>query len=250
MKILIVEDEFHIRNGLIHLIPNISPSYQVIAHAEDGREGLLYAREYEPDVVITDIRMPKIDGLKMIEEIQTLGLHPEFIVLSGYAEFEYARTAIRLGVKEYLLKPISVDILTETLKRSEKALSQETDGEQQCPENENYSAAVADMVQTIRRDYGKRLYLDMFSEKYKMTPEYLSTLFTKETQMTFSNYVKKVRIERAKELLDTTDLKIYEIACRVGYPEQKYFSKVFKESVGVSAKQYVVQKKVKSLPNR
>ena len=77
------------------------------------------------------------------------------------------------------------------------------------------------------------------------SPEYLSNLFAKETGMTFSNYLKKVRIEKAKELILTTDMKIYEVACSVGYPDQKYFSKVFKEYTGVSAKQYAIDESKK-----
>lgn len=242
MKILIAEDEFHIRNGLSHLIPTISPAYQIAGLASDGREGFELARELEPDVVITDIKMPKIDGLEMIEKIQNLGLQPVCLVLSGYAEFEYARTAIRLGVNDYLLKPISVDALTKALKRIESELSAAPSAEESAGPEKKYSPVVSDMVKTIHRDYGKHLCLEFFAEKYKMTPEYLSTLFAKETSMTFSNYLKNVRLEKAKELLNTTDLKIYEIACRVGYTEPKYFSKVFREYVGVSAKQYVQQK--------
>lgn len=242
MRILIAEDEFHIRNGLSHLIPTISPAYQIVGLSSDGREGFELARELEPDVIITDIKMPKIDGLEMIEKIQNLGLRPVCLVLSGYAEFEYARTAIRLGVNDYLLKPISVDALTKALKRIESELSNTSSKEENSEPERKYSSVVSDMVKTIRRDYGKHLCLEFFAEKYKMAPEYLSTLFAKETLMTFSNYLKNVRLEKAKELLNTTNLKIYEIACRVGYTEPKYFSKVFREYVGVSAKQYVQQK--------
>jgi Response regulator containing CheY-like receiver domain and AraC-type DNA-binding domain len=240
MKILIVEDELRIRNGLIHLIPKISPTYQIVAEAENGYDGVRCAQDFTPDIVITDICMPKSDGLKMIEEIQALGLRPTFVVLSGYAEFKYAQQAMRLGVKDYLLKPISVDILTETLARLEHPEEQQKPDEKS---PQNYSVMVADMVNTIDTQYGQHLRLDLFADKYRMTPEYLSTLFTKETQTTFSNYLKTVRMEKAKELLETSSLKIYEIACRVGYPEQKYFSKVFKEYTGVSAKQYVTKKK-------
>ena len=244
MKILIAEDEFHIRNGLLHLIPTISPAYQIAGLASDGREGFEIARELEPDVVITDIKMPKIDGLEMIEKIENLGLRPAFLVLSGYAEFEYARTAIRLGVNDYLLKPISVEALTKALKRIESEFSDVSSKEKYAKPERKYSPVVGDMVKTIHRDYGKHLCLEFFSEKYKMTPEYLSTLFAKETSMTFSNYLKSIRLEKAKELLDTTNLKIYEIACRVGYTEPKYFSKVFRKYVGVTAKRYVQQKDI------
>ena len=110
---------------------------------------------------------------------------------------------------------------------------------------QEYSAATKEMVSVIEENYGMRLGLDSFADKFRLTPEYLSNLFAKETGMTFSNYLKKVRIEKAKELILTTDMKIYEVACSVGYPDQKYFSKVFKEYTGVSAKQYAIDESKK-----
>lgn len=242
MKIMIVEDELRIRNGLAYLIPKIDNAYKIVAEAENGYEGICFARDFLPDVVITDIKMPKITGLKMIEQIQLLNLHPEYIVLSGYADFKYAQKAIQLGVKEYLLKPISVDELTKALKKIAKRMEEK----KQIPEEQvhgTYSKIVDNMVETIHKHYGQRLGLEMFSEKYKMTPEYLSTFFAKETQTTFSNYLRTVRMEKAKEFLETSNLKVYEVGCQVGYPIQKYFSKVFKEYTGVSAKQYVMEKR-------
>lgn len=97
------------------------------------------------------------------------------------------------------------------------------------------------MINVIEESYGMKLQLDVIAEKFHMTPEYLGNLFAKETGITFSNYLRQVRMEKAKELLTGTDMKIYEVACAVGYPDQKYFSKVFKEYVGVSAKQFALK---------
>lgn len=234
IKIIIVEDELRIRQGLGHLIQKINPECHVIGEAENGYEGMKLIRDMEPDIVITDIQMPKMDGLKMIEEIQAFGLSCRFVILSGYAEFEYAQRSIRLGVEDYLLKPVTITKVRELL---EKLLKQEE--ADVLPDMEDYSRVVKDMLKTIEASYGQRLGLDTFAEKYKLTPEYISILFTKETGVTFSNYLKKVRMEHAKDLLLHTNKKIYEVACVVGYPDQKYFSKVFKEYTGVSAKQYV-----------
>lgn len=234
-RIIVVEDEFRIRQGLVNLIRKISSECKIIGEAENGYEGLKLIRDLTPDFVITDIQMPKMNGLEMIEQVIEYGIQCRFVILSGYAEFEYAQKGIRLGVEDYLLKPITITKVKELVNRL-----LEEDVIEEPVEDVRYSKVVNDMVNTIDSNYGQRLGLDIFAEKYRLTPEYLSLLFTKETGTTFSNYVKKIRIEHAKELLLESNMKIYEVACRVGYSDQKYFSKVFKEYTGVSAKQYVL----------
>lgn len=234
-RIIVVEDEFRIRQGLANLIKKIDSECKVVGEAENGYEGLKLIRDLEPDFVITDIQMPKMNGLEMIEKVIEYGIRCRFVILSGYAEFDYAQKGIRLGVEDYLLKPVTITKVRELVSR----LMGE-DEQEEPREDERYSKVVNDMVNTIDSDYGQRLGMDIFAEKYRLTPEYLSLLFTKETGSTFSNYVKKIRMEHAKELLLGSNLKIYEVACRVGYSDQKYFSKVFKEYTGVSAKQYVL----------
>ena len=158
------------------------------------------------------------------------------MILSGYAEFEYAQQGIQLGVMDYLLKPASVSDVKELLNKlnEKKEITQGLD-------RENCSDIVREMINVIEESYGMKLQLDAIAEKFHMTPEYLGNLFAKETGITFSNYLRQVRMEKAKELLTGTDMKIYEVACAVGYPDQKYFSKVFKEYVGVSAKQFALK---------
>lgn len=101
-NIVIVEDEFRIRQGLGRLINKVDMGCRVIGEAENGYEGLKMIRDMEPDIVITDIRMPKISGLEMIGKAKEMGASCTFVILSGYAEFEYARQGIKLGVQEYL----------------------------------------------------------------------------------------------------------------------------------------------------
>lgn len=108
MKIIIVEDEIRIREGIVGLLRKLGPEYEVVGDARNGEEGLALCLEQKPDLIITDIRMPKMDGLEMLTRVHEQGIKVKAIVLSAYTEFEYARTAMKLGVTEYLLKPISL----------------------------------------------------------------------------------------------------------------------------------------------
>ncbi len=125
MKILIVEDEIRIREGLSRLIKKLRPEYEIVGEAENGEEGIRIAREAHPDVIITDIKMPVMDGLEMLTLLCREENKMKAIVLSAYSEFEYARRAIRLGVKEYLLKPLVVGDVSEALRRVEDEICQE-----------------------------------------------------------------------------------------------------------------------------
>ena len=105
MTLLIVEDEDIIRKGLIVTLRKLEMDFEHIYEAGDGEEGLRLCREYTPDIIMTDIKMPLMDGLAFIRESQKLLPEGQFIILSGYSDFEYARTALKYGVKDYLLKP-------------------------------------------------------------------------------------------------------------------------------------------------
>lgn len=115
IHIIIVEDEPAIARGLSLLITQNYPDFQVQAICRNGKEGLKKILEQKPDLVFADINMPVMNGLDMIEQMQSAGYHTRCIILTGYAEFEYARTAIRLGISDYLLKPVAPDTLDEIM---------------------------------------------------------------------------------------------------------------------------------------
>ncbi len=117
MRIVVVEDETKPRDGLIHLIGKLDPAYCVVGQARNGREGKEIIAQLAPDLVITDIKMPEMDGLDMIRALRGEGCAATFVILSGYAEFEYAKQGIVLGVRDYLLKPVSPRDIEELLKK-------------------------------------------------------------------------------------------------------------------------------------
>lgn len=126
MRILIVEDEVKIRMGISKLITAVT-KHEVVGEAKNGKEGLEFIIRYKPDLVITDIKMPEMDGLQMLSELKEMGISLHAIILSGYAEFDYAKRAISLGVNDYLLKPIGMEELTELLDNMEQKIAKESE---------------------------------------------------------------------------------------------------------------------------
>ena len=117
MKALIVDDEMHIRNGLQKSVKWRELGIEQIFTAEDGREALAVCLKEKPEILITDIRMPGMDGLTLAQAAIDKAKVKKVVILSGFSEFEYAKTAIRLGVVDYLLKPVKLEELSVLLKR-------------------------------------------------------------------------------------------------------------------------------------
>lgn len=130
MRIAIVEDETPIREGLAKILNKIKKEYELVGTASDGLEGLALIRETRPDLVIMDIRMPKMDGIAMLTRMREEKIMSKVVILSAYSEFDYARQAIQLGIESYLLKPIDISELRKTLKQIEQNLYKEQNQEQ------------------------------------------------------------------------------------------------------------------------
>lgn len=124
MRILIVEDEVRIRTGIAKLI-STHTVHTVVGEGKNGQEGLEMILRFHPDLVISDIRMPIMDGLTMVKEAREKGADCHFVILSGYSEFEYAQKAIRYGVEDYLLKPLAPEDVSSLLNKIEKEVEQE-----------------------------------------------------------------------------------------------------------------------------
>lgn len=124
MRILIVEDEAKIRKGIANLIEHHT-EHLVIGEARDGIEGKEMALLYRPDLIITDIRMPGIDGLEMIRLLKEESDAWKFVILSGYSEFEYAKKALRYGVEDYLVKPLAPEDITGLLDAVQEKINTE-----------------------------------------------------------------------------------------------------------------------------
>lgn len=254
-KILIVEDEMLQRQGLIQATPWQEHDCQVIGDAANGADGLRLAVLLKPDIVITDIHMPDMDGLTMIERIKD-GVDCEFIILSGYGQFEYAKRAVSLGVKGYLLKPVDDDEFLDVLDKTVQIVAQKRQYHRLRERYEQRSGDSVDSVQInidtsnitdrylseainyIRRYYAQDITCSSVADELNISSSYLAKLFKSNTGFTFLEYLTRHRIQRAMQLLSDTNLHTYQIAARVGYQDTRYFSDIFRKIVGVTPTQY------------
>lgn len=115
MKVLIADDEKWIRSTLRSMLDELNMRIDIVGEAKDGEELIRLAGQYRPDVAFVDIRMPRLDGLNAIHSGRQLSPHTQWIILSGYSEFSYAREALQLGASDYLLKPLSPEDLAACL---------------------------------------------------------------------------------------------------------------------------------------
>ena len=117
IKVAVVDDEEKIRLGLAKIIGRIDPGYQIVGVWASASEALSRLEESGADLLITDIRMPRMDGLQLVSELRGRGIGVRIAILSGYNDFNYAREALRSGVEDYLLKPVNQEELERLLYR-------------------------------------------------------------------------------------------------------------------------------------
>jgi len=231
-KILICEDEVIIRQGIGRILEGIYGSLE-LREAGNGEEGYRLMAVWNPDLVITDIRMPVMDGLAMMEKAIATGITTRFIVISAYRDFEYARTAIRCGVKDYIVKPINRFELADCVKRllgSEEAEA----GVEEKQEPAEDGGSIGRAIQYIENNFYRNISLEEVSQSVHMNTAYFSTMFKKQTGRKYIDYLTDLRMEKARNLLENTDLKIGNIAMMVGYSSTKHFTRVYKEKYGVT----------------
>ena len=117
MKVVVVEDEALVRRGIVLTVDWAGVDCAVVGEAADGMEGLAVIRETQPDLIVTDIKMPRLDGLEMLRQLREEGSRAHVIILTAYSDFSYAQAALKLGAVDFLLKPFQDGELEEAVTR-------------------------------------------------------------------------------------------------------------------------------------
>jgi len=259
-RVLIVEDEPLMREYLASSLPRLHPAFVAADAAHDGLAALALFECERYDLMITDLRMPGMDGLQLIERVRGMGKTLPIIILTGYDEFEYARTALHFGVAEYLLKPLNDDALRETLARLEKTLSQRrkaaTLPDDLTPQNIAQFVATcftdSDKEHTELAERAARYITTHFTEPITqtdvaealgVTPAYLSSVFHEEKGESYTKFLTRLRMMQAALLLKSNPgMTIQSVAEQTGYASDKHFISVFKKYFGTTPNEYRQQK--------
>ncbi len=231
LKVLVVEDEELIRKGIVLAVDWASLDCVVVGEASNGEEALAAVERLSPSLIITDLKMPRMDGIEMLRRLREQGNRVYVIILTAYDSFTYAQSALRLGAVDFLLKPFHDGDLEQAVLNLQKRMQAE-DSAQSPPvlglkkgDKSKYVLEAMDYIGSHYNDLG-------------ISEGHLSHTFKKETDYTLLNYLTRYRIYKSMELLRDCRTKIYEAAEQVGYKDITYFSATFKRVVGVSPSEY------------
>lgn len=244
LKVLVVEDEEMIRKGIVLAVDWAALDCVVVGEAANGEEALAAVERYAPSLIITDLKMPKMDGIEMLRQLRERGNHAYVIILTAYDSFSYAQSALRLGAVDFLLKPFHDGELEQAVQALRKRIElQEGEKGPTAPilglKKGDKSKYVLQAMDYIGSHYSDpNITVGEIAQHLGLSEGHLSHTFKKETDYTLLNYLTRYRIHKAMELLRDCRLKVYEVAERVGYKDITYFSATFKKLVGMSPSEY------------
>jgi two-component system, response regulator YesN len=219
MKILVADDEEMIRYSIISMIGEMNFHIGKIIEAADGEEMIKASKKFQPELVFVDIKMPKINGLEAIRECKSFLTYTKFIIISSYEDFEFAREAIKLGVNEYLLKPVKPEELKTSI---DKAI-----GEFKGNMLDDHFGLVERIKAYIENNFMKNIGIAQIASQFSITPNYLSHIFHKKSGIKFVRYMTDIRMKKSLEYLKIPGIKIHQVAGKVGFQNSKHFTKVF-----------------------
>ncbi len=247
-SVMIVDDEKYVRQGIINETDWDLIGCEVVAEAPNGEIAYELAIKHRPDLIISDIKMPKMNGIELARKVHERFPNTKIIFLTAYDEFEYARAAIKLGVSDYLLKPFKdgelegsvqklLHIHPMTMGSSDAQIEDELIQLKKKEEVENrYVQTAIDYIENHFSDAD--FSIGKLAESMGVSEGHISRLFKAQTAISIGNYLTRYRIKKAMNHLKDVQVKVYEVAEKVGYQDIAYFSNTFKKLVGRSPSDY------------
>ncbi|MNO19968.1 putative response regulatory protein [compost metagenome] len=265
---MVVDDEYNTRMGVSYTLQQWGGSGIEIGMAENGMQALNMLHEREYDLIITDIRMPLMNGIELLTALREEQNEIAAVLLTGFAEFEYAQLGLRLGAVDYLLKPVQQSALIETAEKAlnmvQAAKAKKEQAMRHMPQELNSSLAglagdeehgknnagddllrlktsneyVIKAARYIQEHIADILTIKDVASHVHLNPSYFSVLFKEEVGLTFIDYVTRLRMAKAKELLEGSILSLDVISEQIGLQTTSYFIRMFKKFEKVTPKQY------------
>lgn len=242
LKLVIVEDEANVRECLEHLFPWSSLGVTVAATFANGKSAYNYLTLNEADLLLTDIRLPGMSGLELVQMLRESQKMLPVIILTGYRHFDYAQQAIRYQVNDFLLKPIKYEELTAAVIRIKEQLSEQSEASalnfSDSDKNNTYHERIISAAKRYIHENLASATLESTALSVNLSASYFSRLFHKIAGCTFSDYLTEIRMEKAAELLGNVNYKTYEISLMVGYDNSKNFTRAFKQYYQVTPREF------------
>jgi len=243
MRLLVADDEQYVRTTFTEEIPWGQYGIMLEGVAVDGKEAYDMSLRLKPDVLLTDIRMPHMNGLELTKALRKELPQLKVILLSGWSDFEYAREALKAGASNYLVKPCPDEEIIDALlvvmeelgferkpgRTSSQGQSAEDGGTVQAKRH-----AIRLACDLIHQDLSKAVTLTEVAAKISMNASSFSRLFRQEMNCSFSEFVTSARMNMAKKLLVESNMKIQDIAQQVGYVSVSHFVQVFGDYTGMT----------------
>lgn len=235
LRVLLVDDEIMIREGFKKLFDWEAHECVVVGEAADGMEAITKIDEEQPDIVIMDINIPIINGLKVIQLSRVKYPSMAFVIVSGYDDFSYCREALRLQITHYILKPVNYEEFGSCIDQLKISLYNNEVKEKPVVKKER---VITGITKYMQEHLSEDVSLHILSEEFHLNSQYISQLFKNEIGVNYLTYLTNIRMEHAKKLLLSTSLSIAEVSEQSGYGDYRVFTKVFKKSEGITPSQY------------
>lgn len=239
--VLVVDDESLIAKNIKRSIEKENPNFEVVGICNSGMEAIDFIKNNPPQVVFTDIRMPEMDGLELVRNIASDYPYITCVIVSGYNDFEYAKTAMECNVQHYILKPVNREELGKCLGKIETSIQVKHPGLKKAIEAENSlsSIEIVELIKTyIHENYKSAVDFGEMSKNMGFSQAYLTKIFSKHTGKNPSTYLKEYRINIAKQLLSDRTNSLAAISEQTGFADQFHFSKSFKAVTGISPSEF------------
>lgn len=242
-KIVILDDEKEISNGFAQFFPWNRLGFTVEGQFRHGQEALNYMKEHTVDLLISDVRMPGIDGIELAQKISEMQCahKPQIVFFSAYGEFTYAQQAMKYGVIQYILKTTQYDELIRIFEEIREKLDREGKARES-----DRDAILEDQVLAVMKQYIeshlKDATLEDMARQVYMSPTYASRCFKAKTKENFQDYLIRRRMEWAADLLQDLQYRIGDISSMVGYSNPFNFTRTFKKYYGKTPKEYRQEK--------
>ncbi|NOU84220.1 helix-turn-helix domain-containing protein [Paenibacillus sp. LMG 31460] len=255
IKVMVVDDDHLVRKGFIAMMPWREHNLEVVGEAGNGKKALEFLENNQVDLLITDLAMPVMSGIDLMRCVKERYRDISMVVLTFHQDFELIQEALRLGALDYMTKvELEHEQMDEILRRivgkmqEQHVRTRETKAEIQGiptfaeedegPYSPEVKASIWKAVDIIHQEFQNELLLPDIAKRVNMSRSYFSRCFRDIAGKTFNDYIREVRVNHAKVLLCQKGKTISWIATQAGYPNEKYFSKVFRELTGMLPGEY------------